>query len=135
LAWLNQDKRTELAPYLSGRPPRPTETVNVTYPSPDRAEIAASLESPGLVILADVNYPGWRLTIDGKPAPIYAVNGLMRGAAVPAGTHRLVYSYTPRSFLVGRVGSIVGLCVLALVGIACVWRPIDPVLEYWDNVG
>ena len=66
---------------------------------------------------------------------MYAVNGLMRGAAVPAGTHRLVYSYAPRSFLVGRVGSIVGLGVLALVGIACVWRPVDSVLGVCDNLG
>ncbi len=89
--------------------------------------------SPGLVILADVYYPGWELTIDGKPAPIYVVNRLMRGAAVPAGTHRLVYSYTPRSFLVGRAGSILGLGVLALFGIACTLRPVDPVLGDWED--
>ena len=70
-AWVDSSKQTELGPYLSGRPPGPTETVKVTYPSPDRAELEASLESPGLVILADVYYPGWELTIDGKPAPIY----------------------------------------------------------------
>ena len=134
LAWVDTSKRTELAPFLSGRPPGPTETVTVTYPSPDRAELEASLESPGLVILADVYYPGWELTIDGKPAPIYAVNRLMRGAAVPAGTHRLVYSYAPRSFLVGRVGSILGLGVLALCGIACALRPVDPVLGVRENV-
>ena len=135
LAWIDINKRTELGPFLSGRPPGPTESVKVTYPSPDRAELEASLESPGLVILADVYYPGWELTIDGKPAPIYAVNGLMRGAAVPAGTHRLVYSYAPRSFLVGRVGSILGLGVLALFGIACALRPVDPVLGAWEKIG
>ena len=88
-AWVDNSKKTELAPYLRGRPHGPTETVKVTYPSPDRAELEASLESPGLVILADVYYPGWELTIDGKPAPIHAVNRLMRGAAVTAGKHRL----------------------------------------------
>jgi hypothetical protein len=134
LAWIDIDKQTELGPYLSGSPSRPTETVKVAYPSPDRAELEASLESPGLVILADVYYPGWELTIDGKPAPIYAVNRLMRAAAVPAGTHRLAYSYKPRSFLVGRVGSILGLGVLGLFGFVCAARPIDPVLGTWENV-
>jgi hypothetical protein len=128
LAWIDIDKQTELGPFLSGLPPSPTETVKVTYPSPDRAELEASLESPGLVILADVYYPGWELAIDGKPAPIHVVNRLMRGAAVPAGTHRLVYSYAPRSFLVGRVVSILGLGVLALSGTACALRPVDPEL-------
>ena len=133
-AWVDTSKRTELGPYLSGRPPGPTETVKVSHPSPDRAEIEASLESPGLVILADLYYPGWELTIDGKPAPIYAVNGLMRGGAVPAGTHRLVYSYAPRSFVVGRVGSILGLGILAFCGIGCVLRPVDPVVGVRESV-
>jgi hypothetical protein len=75
-----------------------------------------------------VYYPGWELTIDGKPAPIYAVNGLMRGGAVPAGIHRLVYSYAPRSFIVGRVGSILAFGILALFAIACVKWPVDPVI-------
>ncbi len=57
--------------------------------------LEVSLDSPGLVVLADVDYPGWELAIDGKPAPIYRVNGVMRGAAVSAGRHRLVYTYAP----------------------------------------
>ena len=127
-AWVDNSKKTELAPYLRGRPHGPTETVTVTYPSPDRAELEASLESPGLVILADVYYPGWELTIDGNPAPIHAVNRLMRGAAVTAGKHRLSYYYAPRSFLIGRVASMIALGGLALLAIVCVLCPVDPVV-------
>ena len=100
----------------------------MTYPSPDRAELEASLESPGLVILADVYYPGWELTIDGNPAGIHAVNRLMRGAAVTAGKHRLSYYYAPRSFLIGRVASMIALGGLALLAIVCVLCPVDPVV-------
>jgi hypothetical protein len=128
VAWVDHDQRMALGPYLSGQPPRPTETVQVTYPTPQSAELEVSLESPGLVILADVVYPGWELTIDGRPASIYSVNWLMRGAAVPAGPHRLVYTYAPRSFRIGRVISIVGLAVLALAAVGCAKRPFEPVL-------
>ncbi len=127
-AWADGDAERELRPYLSGQAPRPTERVTVTYPTPQRAELEVALESPGLVILADLYYPGWELTIDGRPAPIYKVNRLMRGAAVPAGTHRLVYSYAARTFQAGRVLSIVGMVVFALLAVACVLRPIDPVV-------
>ena len=127
-AWADRDDERELRPYLSRQPPRSTETVTVTYPTPQRAELEVVLESPGLVILADLHYPGWELTIDGRPAPIYRVNRLMRGAAVPAGTHRLVYSYAPRSFQVGRVASILGMIVFAQLALACSLRPIDPVV-------
>ena len=48
-------------------------------------ELTAHLSEPGLVVLADVFYPGWRLSIDGKEAEILRVNRMMRGAAVEAG--------------------------------------------------
>jgi len=123
LAWVDIDRRVELSPFLSGAAPQPGETVKVTYPTPQRVELEAVLQSPGLVILSDLYYPGWELTIDGKEAPIYPVNRLMRGAAVPAGNHKLVYSYAPRSFRVGRIVSILGLGALALCCVACGLRP------------
>ena len=134
VAWVESNKKAELAPYLSGRPPGPTEMVKVSYPSPDRAELEATLESPGLVVLADVDYPGWKLTIDGKRAPIYVLNRLMRGAAVTAGNHRLIFAYEPRSFLIGRVASVIGLVVFAVLAIACARRPVDPLIGFCRNV-
>ena len=128
IAWVDVEKRAELAPYLSGRPPGQTERVVVAYPNPQRTELDATLESPGLVILADVYYPGWELRIDGNPAPIYQVNRMMRAAAVPAGQHRLVYSYSPRSFQFGCVLSLVGLGILVLLSFACIKCPVDPLL-------
>ena len=84
LAWVASDDIAEISPKLSDRPPAKSEKVTVTYPSPQQAVLEVELESPGLVVLADVYYPGWQLTIDDKPAPIYRVNQLMRGALVPA---------------------------------------------------
>jgi hypothetical protein len=124
-AWVDQDKKLDLLSFLSGRPASPAETVQVSYPTPQRTELEVSLESPGLVVLADVYYPGWELTIDGRPAPIYPVNRLMRGAALAAGTHHLVYSYAPQSFRLGRVVSILGLGLLALLGAVVAVRTED----------
>jgi uncharacterized membrane protein YfhO len=120
---------SEIAPSLSGRPARPTEIVKVTYPTPQRVELDATLESAGLVVLADVYYPGWELTIDGEPAPIHRVNGLMRGAAVAAGNHRLVYTYAPWSFQVGLIVSFIGSAALATLGLRSWLRPVHAVLD------
>ena len=57
----------------------------MSYPDPQHAMLELALDSPGLVVLADVYYPGWELTIDGKPAPIYRVNGAMRERRWPKG--------------------------------------------------
>ena len=123
LVWIEKNKQLELRAFLSGKPPRPTEMVKVSYPSPQRVELEASLESAGIVVLADIHYPGWKLTIDGQPAPIYKVNRLMRGAAVPDGVHRLVYSYEPRSFQVGGTITLASLIAAAAFAVYCALWP------------
>jgi hypothetical protein len=128
IGWMRPDDLTVVRRYLSGQPPTPSETVNVTYPSPQETILDVSLDSPGLVILADVEFPGWELKVDGESAPIYRVNGMMRGAAVSAGPHRLVYTYAPQSFLIGRLVSIAGLVGLFILGLACRLWPVDPII-------
>jgi hypothetical protein len=128
VAWLSPTDLTAIRRFLSGLTTRPSETVTVTYPSPQQAVLEARLDSPGLVILADVYYPGWELALDGKPAPIYRVNTLMRGAAVPSGSHQLVYTYAPQSFRIGRLVSIAGMAALLVLGAVCVKWPVDSVV-------
>jgi hypothetical protein len=128
VAWVSRTDLSQIMPRLSGQPPAPSESVTVRYPNPQRAILDVTLESPGLVILSDVDYPGWRLTIDDEPAPIYRVNVSMRGALVSAGSHRLVYSFAPRSFYVGLIGSTLGLGAWLVLGLLCVFRPTHPVL-------
>jgi Bacterial membrane protein YfhO len=129
LAWVSQDDMVALGPYLSGARPRASESVKVTYPNPQQAVLEVNLESPGLVILADVYYPGWDLTIDGTHARVYRANGVMRGAAVTKGPHRLVYTYSPRSFRVGLLVSIGGLAAFLILSLVCARWPVDPKLS------
>jgi hypothetical protein len=138
VAWVSPADLAEIGHDLSGLATGPSETVTVTYPSPQQAVLEVTLDSPGLVVLADVFYPGWSLTIDGKPAPCYRVNSMMRGAAAPAGRHRLVYTYLPVSFRIGRAASIAGLAAMLIVGLACVRWPIDRVVAgtgSWPSAG
>ncbi|WP_435010183.1 YfhO family protein [Tundrisphaera lichenicola] len=118
LAWIEAEPadREELNRFLPGTSLQAGESVRVmeAESNPQRVVIEAKLAQPGLVILADVYYPGWTLTIDDKPSPILRANRAMRGAAVPEGTHRLVYTYYPKSFRIGGLVSLGGIA--ALVG-------------------
>jgi hypothetical protein len=135
VAWIETDDPGTLRPYLPGTEPDPTETVAIRRYEPQRVEIEARLKRPGLVILADVNHPGWTLTIDGQPATILRANRLMRGAAVAAGTHLLVYTYSPLSFRLGGLISLASLGFVLVLGVrarrkrsedeAGGWRAID----------
>jgi len=128
VAWVGKDDFDFIRRQLSNRTTTPSETATVTYPNPQKAVLEVRLDSPGLVILADIYYPGWLLAIDGKPAPIYRVNGAMRGAVVPSGAHQLVYTYAPETFRVGRLVSIAGLFALLILGLACTLWPVDAVI-------
>jgi hypothetical protein len=117
-ALIETEDKDALKPFLSPAAAGRSEPVEVVKYEPHRVELSATLEQPGLIILADTYYPGWWLTIDGEPAPIYRANRMMRGAVVPAGRHTLVYVYRPASFYIGAVISVIGLCAL----LACGWR-------------
>jgi hypothetical protein len=114
IAWVETLAPQELARFRPGGPAGARERVTFAKYAPDEVVMEVTLDRPGVVVLADVFYPGWELTIDGKSAEILRVNRLMRGAAVEGGPHRLVYRYRPRSVRVGAVLSLAGL--VGLVG-------------------
>jgi Bacterial membrane protein YfhO len=109
VAWVeaSDSKLAGLAGALEGS--EPVKVVETDDPT--RVKLEVTLQSPGLIVLADVFYPGWRLEIDGRPTEILRVDQMMRGAVVPAGSHRLVYTYHPASLVLGIALSAVGLLV------------------------
>ena len=66
-----------------------------------RVEIEVDSPLPGMLILADAFYPGWRATIDGAETPIFPVDGLFRGVTVREGKERVVFRYNPSSVRIG----------------------------------
>ena len=78
----------------------------------ERAVIESRARRPSLLVLTDVWYPGWKATVDGKPATIERVDYLMRGVKVPPGTHRVEMRYEPASWRAGWIISLVSLLVL-----------------------
>jgi hypothetical protein len=102
------------------------ESCQITHADPLCVEIAAKLNADGIVVLSDQFYPGWELTVESKGAaesdgvarrrPIFRTNLVMRGALLPAGSHRLVYRYRPKSVFLGAIVS--GLTAAGLCGFA-----------------
>lgn len=137
VAWIDESDLPQLGRFVADRTPAGpsgTELVTITSFAPQRVELDAVLDRPGLVVLADVYYPGWKLTIDDKPAPVYRANRLMRGAAVEAGKHHLVYTFDPESFHLGSKLSLAGLVLTALLGAIFAFRPVSARLAGDDGV-
>ncbi len=91
--------------------PEPVPSVRYT---PNRAFVQASASAPALLVLSDAYTDDWRVTVDGVAAPLVRTNYALRGVWLPAGTHELVFSYRPRSFVVG--GSVSLATLSGIVG-------------------
>jgi hypothetical protein len=74
-----------------------------------RVDVEATLDAPGMLVLADSFYPGWRALVDGEEVEIRAVNHLFRGVPLDAGSHRVRFEYRPVSVLAGGVISALGI--------------------------
>ncbi|MDQ6702832.1 MAG: hypothetical protein M3Z96_06850 [Pseudomonadota bacterium] len=60
-------------------------------------EIDVDAPKAGIVVLHDLFYPGWEARVDGHKEPVLHANILFRGGEVPAGHHRVVFSFHPLS--------------------------------------
>ena len=81
---------------------------------PRRVSISLEMQTPGLVVLADLWDPGWRAKLNGRPMEVLRVNHAIRGVVVPAGHGTLEFSFTPTSFTWGVGLMLVGFAVLAI---------------------
>jgi len=72
-------------------------------------ELDAGGATGGLVVSSVTFCRGWRLTLDGKPAPLLRVNAGFLGFFVPAGWHRAALEYRPAGWVWG-----LRLCALTL---------------------
>ena len=84
--------------------------ISVTATTPDGQSESLKL------VLSEIYYPGWRVTIDGTPAEIEAEAGLLRSVHVPAGTHTLAFSFRPASLSLGIMLAVVGMFIVCLSG-------------------
>ncbi len=84
----------------------------ITAFAAERIEINVIGTTPGLLVLAEPWYPGWKATINGQDAPVVPANGWMRAVPVPAGSNTVVFRY--RSTYLWH-GIAVSLSSLALI--------------------
>ena len=78
--------------------------ASVTSYAADQVTIIAV--GPGVLTLADLNYPGWSVTVDGVPGASLG-DSVLRRVRLSEGEHRVVWSYRPGSVFWGWVVSLV----------------------------
>jgi Bacterial membrane protein YfhO len=89
------------AAQFQSAPLQPSDTAPIVNEQETMIAIQTHTAAPAFLVLSDVHYPGWQATIDGQPTPIFQTNYIQRGVKVPAGDHRVQFSFRPVSFRLG----------------------------------
>ncbi|MEX0879755.1 MAG: YfhO family protein [Thermoanaerobaculia bacterium] len=97
----------------------PAELRVASY-EPERIAIAVDAAAETFVGTSIPDWRGWKLTIDGKKAPLSFFNRAFLGFEVPAGRHEAVLRYLPDGFV---YGAAVTLATLALSVSLALRRP------------
>ena len=103
--------------------PTGPEAIAIELSEPREVRLRAELAAPGVVILGDAYFPGWKAWVNGEPAVIYRADYLFRGVALDPGSYEIVFRYLPQSVRIGSTISL--LSVLACVGLVVAGRRSD----------
>lgn len=84
----------EFASVMFPEPPAPSKATIARYENTE-IEIDVDAGQAGFVVLNDVWHPWWTATVDNEPATILKANVLFRAVQVPAGRHKVRFSFKP----------------------------------------
>jgi hypothetical protein len=80
--------------------------------APNRVAIDIPDGPAGVLVFTDPWFPGWRASVDGKPARVFRANFLFRAVLLSPGPHEVVFRFRPDSLVAGAIASGAGLLVL-----------------------
>ncbi|MFP4472970.1 MAG: YfhO family protein [Candidatus Omnitrophota bacterium] len=98
---------------LQNTPSRNRSTAYITLHTPNRVEVRAFMEHPGMLVLSETYHPGWKALVNGEPAELYPADYLFRSVFLPAGTHTVEFVFQPKDFFAGIAVSLFSFLVLA----------------------
>lgn len=103
-------------------PPDGPPRVDVVRRQANELAITVTTESPGLLVLSEWSYPGWRATVNGRAATLYPANYAFQSLLLPAGTHQISLRFQPVDVIIGSIAALI--TVLAAAFIAWRWQPM-----------
>lgn len=86
--------------------------ADIAVYEPNRVKIDVVCERSCYLVLSDVWYPGWKVSVDGKASKVLRADYALRAVEVKPGNHTVEFIYSPQSFKLGLVLTVAGLALL-----------------------
>jgi len=91
-----------------------TAKVKLVKYEPNNLQYTIESKKGGVVVFAEIYYPGWTATIDGQPAELGRVNYILRALNVKAGKHTVVLDFHPTSISTTETIAYIAIVILLL---------------------
>ncbi len=93
-----------------------TAVINLKSYQPNHLVYESDASVTGLAVFSEIYYEkGWEATIDGKPAPHFRCNYVLRAMVIPAGKHTIEFRFHPKSYFTGEKISLASSLLLVLL--------------------
>ncbi len=93
--------------------------IKLTEYQPNHLVYSSKSSDDQLAVFSEIYYDkGWNAYIDGKPAPYFRADYVLRAMIVPAGDHTIEFKFEPKVYKVGENISLISsiLLILLLIG-------------------
>jgi uncharacterized membrane protein YfhO len=93
-------------------------TTTVTKYEPGHVTLTLSEPAPkgSALVVAENFYPGWRATVDGKPATVERADLVLMGVPLPEGARNVELTFKSDTYETGKLVTIVA--ILAAIALA-----------------
>ncbi|QCX39970.1 YfhO family protein [Aureibaculum algae] len=99
-------------------------SITLTSYQPNELKYDSNSSNEQLAIFSDMYYKdGWNAYIDGKLAPYFRANYVLRAMVIPSGKHEIVFKFEPTVIKTGNTITMISYALLLLIPIG--WFFID----------
>ncbi|MEN8851957.1 MAG: YfhO family protein [Candidatus Arcticimaribacter sp.] len=99
--------------------------IDLVENAPNEKVYAFKSSHDAFAVFSEMYYEkGWVATIDDQESEIYAVNYVLRGLEIPAGEHRIRFTFTPKVVALGSGIQLVAIVLLLLLIAGSIWQSL-----------
>jgi hypothetical protein len=114
--------KPENLPQLPGGPISAGSSARIVAYESNRLIVETDSPTAAMLIVSELNYPGWVATVDGNIVPIHTGNFLLRTVFLPAGKHQVEMRYTAPAARNGALISALSLMLVVGLALCARWQ-------------
>lgn len=113
VAFLEQEPGLAISPDFA-----PGDSAWVVEHAIDTVTLGVRTSTNKILVLTDVYYNAWQVTVDGRPAELLRSYGAFRAVAVPAGSSTVTFTYHSDRYETGRLITwLTSLFIVAIIAV------------------